>query len=529
MSHRPASPRRSTRPVRSAAAARTALIALALSAGLALPSAILAQQRFRSPVFDRFDSAVDLSYRTVRNLKGEDEELRLDVLMPPAPDTLRRRPLIVLIHGGGFVNGNRKTSLIRRFSEDFARRGYVAASISYRLGVAPTKTNNDYHEAMYRAQQDGRTAIRFLKRNADRFGIDTSQVFLMGTSAGAMTSLAVGYMDDEEVPAGVDRNRWGTLEGEGHEGVSSRVQAVVNLWGALPDHRWIKYGDAPLFNTGGTADKTVPYDSSYSYHGIGHGPLILFERCLSEGVPTGLRPFVGAGHTLDSDKKKLDTCLTSIADWLYTRLAMHGTSQGVRRWEKEIAAFDSLNRTVKYKKRSLLFLGSSYIRMWKNIREDLGQPRIIHRGFGGSNLSDVAYYIGLIVFPHKPKAVFMYVGNDITAGEKDKAPDQVLEHFKYVVRQLRSRYPTMPITWLEISPSERRWAAWDRVQEANRLIREYCAGDPNLHVISFAGSFLGPDGTPIKSLYLSDKLHYNEEGYRVWGRSIRDRVAAIAR
>jgi lysophospholipase L1-like esterase/dienelactone hydrolase len=487
------------------------------------------QQRFRTRVFDRFDSAVDLSYRTVQNLKGEQEELRLDVLMPPAPDTLRRRPLVVLIHGGGFVNGNRKTSLIRRFCEDFAKRGYVSASISYRLGVAPTKTDNDYYEAMYRAQQDGRTAIRFLKRNAERFGIDTSQVFLMGTSAGAMTSLAVGYMDDHEVPRGVDRSRWGTLEGLGHEGVSSRVQAVVNLWGSLPDHRWIKTGDAPLFNTGGTADKTVPYDSSYSYHGIGKGPAILFDRCLSEGVPTGLRPFVGAGHTLDSDKRKLDTCLTSIADWMYTRLAMHGSSQGVRRWEKEIAAFDSLNAVERYRKGSLLFLGSSYIRMWKNIREDLGQPRIIHRGFGGSNLADVAYYVTRIVYPHKPKALFMYVGNDITAGERDKAPDQVLEHFKYVVRQVRAKYPTLPITWLEISPSERRWAAWDRVQEANRLIREYCATDPNLHVIAFAGSFLGPDGTPIKSLYLPDKLHYNEEGYRVWGRSIREQVAAIAR
>ena len=492
-------------------------------------SAVQAQKRFRSPVFDRFDSAVDLRYGKATNWKGESEELRLDVLMPPFQDTMRRRPLVVFIHGGGFVNGNRKLSLVRMFCEDFARRGYVTASISYRLGIAPTKTNNDYYEAMYRAQQDGRTAIRYLRSQSERFGIDTSQVFLMGTSAGAMTSLAVGYMDDHEVPHGVDRSRWGTLEGEGYEGVSSRVQAVVNLWGSLPDNRWIKAGDAPLFNTGGTADKTVPYDSSYSYHGIGHGPLILFERCLSEGIPTGLRPFVGAGHTLGSDKKKLDTCLTSIADWLYTRLSMHGSSQGARRWDMEIKAFDSLNQAETYRSGSLLFLGSSYIRMWKNIRKDLGQPNIIHRGFGGSNLADVAYYVTRIVYPHQPKALFLYVGNDITAGEKDKAPDQLLEHFKYIIRQVRAKYPTLPITWLEISPSERRWAAWDRVQEANRLIREYCASEPNLHVIGFAGSFLGSDGTPIKSLYLPDKLHYNEQGYRVWGRSIREQVAAISR
>lgn len=503
-------------------------ICLCMALTFALLSKAQDHQRFKHEVFSRIDSSVNLTYGRALNIKGETEELKLDIFTPPAGDTLKKRPLLIFIHGGGFANGNRKLALGRSICETFARKGFVTASISYRLGIADPKSNNDYFEALYRAQQDGRGAVRYLRSRASEFGIDTSQIFVTGTSAGSMTSLALAYMDEHEVPAGIDRKKWGSLEGEsGPVGFSSKVHGVINNWGALPDTAWIDEGDVPLFNTGGTADKTVPYDNSYSYHGIGFGPLPLYERCLKTGIPTGLRPFEGAGHTLDGVKKKLDSCILEMGEWLYTRLNIHGSSQGVRRWEKDIAAFDSLNKVETYADGSVMFLGSSYIRMWTNIRKDLKQPNIIHRGFGGCNLADVAYYAERIVFPHQPRALFIYVGNDITAGARDKSPEQVLQLFKYVVRTIRQRYPDMPITWLEISPSERRWAAWDRVREANRLIREYCKSTPGLHSINSASYFLGQDGTPTKSLYLPDKLHYNEDGYKVWGKAIRKEVGSI--
>ena len=143
-------------------------------------------------------------------------------------------------------------------------------------------------------------------------------------------------------------------------------------------------------------------------------------------------------------------------------------------------------------------------------------------------MSDVAYYIKRIVYPHQPKAIFIYVGNDIVAGERDKSPEQVLELFKFTVKTIREKFPSIPVTWLQISPSEKRWTAWDRISEANEMIRQYCISQPNLHYISFAEHFLGTDGTPLKSLYLPDKLHYNEEGYKVWGKAIRSEVKRIA-
>lgn len=488
-------------------------------------------QRFKDMSFSKLDSAVDIPYGEALNIKNMQEKLMLDVFMP-ANDTLRERPVLIFFHGGGFQNGNRKLPMGQNICKQFASRGYVTVSVSYRLGIDKTKSDADYADALYRAQQDGRTAIRFLKAHAGKWGMDTAQFFITGTSAGAKTCLAIAYMDRSEIPAGVDLAKWGDIEGANtYRDVSSSVKGVINMWGGMINYSWIKEGDVPLYNTAGTMDKTVPYDSSYAYHGFKYGPFILYQRCLEQGIPTAWRPFYGLGHTLDSKKPALDSCFQEISDWLFKRLDVHKqvNDKGVKKWESEIARFDSLNAIESHGKDAILVIGSSYIRMWKNIREDLKYADVIHRGFGGSNLADVAYYAKRIIYPHQPKAIFFYVGNDIVAGDRDKTPLQVLELFKYVVGVVRQKYPTIPITWFAISPSEKRWAVWDKVQEANSLIQGYCASQPGLFFVSATDKFLGKDGKPITRLYLDDKLHYNEEGYKVWGKAIRKSVHQITK
>jgi lysophospholipase L1-like esterase/poly(3-hydroxybutyrate) depolymerase len=501
---------------------------------------VQAQNRYKSDVFSQIDSSLNITYGEAMNIKGEKETLLLDVFSPPKDDVLKLRPLVIFIHGGGFQNNSKTGKYSSMLCASFAKKGYVCASIDYRLGVEKSgfdsgkkvRSNNDYAEAMYRAQQDGKAAVRFFRRYADKYGVDSSQIFITGSSAGSKTCLAMAYLSQNEIPGGIDVAKWGSLEGSsGNEGYSSKVSGVMNAWGAMIDYKWIQKGDAPLFNTAGTKDKTVPYDSSFDYHGFKYGPYILFQHCLLVGVPTGWRPFINAGHTLDNNSSKQDSCINSMVAWLYTQLkTSKGKSEaGVWRWEKEMASFDSLNAVEKYNSKAIMFLGSSYIRLWKNIRTDLQYKDIIHRGFGGCNLVDVAYYVKRIVYPHNPKALFIYVGNDIVVSEKDKAPDQILELYKYVVQVVRQKYQKMPITFLAISPSEKRWASWDKVQEANALVKAYCASAPSLYFIDAGQSFLGEDGKPITSLYRDDKLHYNEEGYKVWGAAITKEVKRISK
>jgi len=162
-----------------------------------------------------------------------------------------------------------------------------------------------------------------------------------------MTALSVAYMDQDEIPSDIDQSKWGNLEGNGGSaGFSTKVQGVFNLWGSIIDYKWIKKGDAPLYNAAGLADLTVPYDSSYDYHSFKYGSLILYQHCLRLGIPTIWRPFYNAGHTLNNihgqgtagdSKLRQDTLLLSMEHWLFTQLKINEVNNNI-----------TINGTSKY-------------------------------------------------------------------------------------------------------------------------------------------------------------------------------------
>lgn len=494
-----------------------------------LNTALFAQQatRYQSFIFTTVDTAFNIQYGEAVNIKGQNEKLLLDIYQPPVSDTVKKRPLLIYVHGGGFQSNTKTSNFISLVCNGFAKRGYVAASIDYRLDINQPKSNKDYFEAMYRAVQDAKAAVRFFRRYADKYGIDTSQIFLIGQSAGAKTALHLAYLDQPEVPSFIDVNKMGTLEGNsGNDGYSSRVHGVINCWGAMVNYEWMNAGDVPLLNVAGTSDKTVPFDSSFDYHGFKYGSLILYERMLSLGIPTGWRPFYGSGHTLDNNKERQDSAHQDIAQWLFTRLKINMPDKPeVFRWEDEIKALEQLDVNEKYVEDAVLFVGSSYIRLWaNNMKADLKPFETINRGFGGSKLSDVSYYIKRLAYPHRFKAIVLYVGNDIVGNNLDKTPLQVLELVKYISKTIRQKYPTVPIFWNQVSPSEKRWAVWDKISEANTLIKDYCAQNSHMYFIEIAEKFLGKDGKPIIKYFREDKLHYNEAGYAIWAEIIKKQL-----
>ncbi len=467
-------------------------VALNLLIGIATVKAQEAK-RFKNEVFSSIDSVTDVQYGEAVNIKGEKQTLLLDVFTPHN-DSLKYRPLMIFIHGGGFQNNTKTGSYSSLICTGLAKRGYVTATIDYRLGVAKSKSDTAYYEALYRAVQDAKAAVRFFRRNADQYGIDTSQIFIMGSSAGAKTAMHLAYLRQNDVPDYI-ANKLGTLEGNsGNEGYSSKVNAVVNCWGAMMNFHWIQKGDVPLFNVCGLKDKTVPYDSSFSYHSFNYGGKILYYRALSVGVPTGYRPFENTGHTLDNNKLKQDSAYQDIALWLYSRLKYHAPAKPeIFKWEKEIETIENANKTFTEKgDNNILFIGSSYIRLWgENMAEDLAPIKAINHGFGGSKLSDVAYYIDrLIANQPNVNAVYLYVGNDIVGSELDKTPMQVLELVKYITIKVRNQFPEATIYWSEISPSEKRWKVWNKIQVANKLIKNFCVNENNLKFVETSTFYL---------------------------------------
>jgi predicted peptidase len=303
------------------------------------------QQRFLTSVFTNIDTVKNLQYGAAKSFADTTEKLLLDIYSPSA-DTLKKRPLIVFVHGGGFVGGDKAIGYPPLFCYGLAQKGYVVASINYRLGIAKPKSDANYFEAMYKGVQDAKAAIRFCKKNAGTYGIDSSMVFVMGASAGGMIALQLAYLDPAEIPDSIDVSVLGTLEGvRDNDGYSSAVKGVINCWGAMIDYRWMRAGDIPVFNVHGIADKTVPVDSSYSYHGFKYGSKVLYEHAKSLGIATGIELFENTGHTLDNNKTKQTGALEAVASWMFKQFFDTGFSQKV--WTSKHVEFNK-DSTLTY-------------------------------------------------------------------------------------------------------------------------------------------------------------------------------------
>jgi len=191
-----------------------------------------------------------------------------------------------------------------------------------------------------------------------------------------------------------------------------------------------------------------------------------------------------------------------------------------RRFESEIRAFADEDRASPPPKGALLCVGSSSIRMWHpTIREDLAPATVIPRGFGGSTMLDLLYYANRIVVPYEPRAILVYEGdNDIDEGVSSEAIRLLFDAFALAVR---SALPETRIYLLSIKPSPARWHLWDRMKEANRLLRSACEEDERLFFIDVAARMLDDKANPRAELFLEDGLHLNEAGYALWREEVR--------
>lgn len=184
------------------------------------------------------------------------------------------------------------------------------------------------------------------------------------------------------------------------------------------------------------------------------------------------------------------------------------------RFEKEIAAFEQEDRENPPPANPILFIGSSSIRMWKTLAEDMAPLPVINRGFGGSHASDAIYYFDRIVLPYRPKAIVFYEGdNDIASG---KPPQMVFDDFKTFVDLVRTNLPGTPVFYLPIKPSVSRWGVWNEMSEANQLIKEYTDKQKDLHYLDTASVMLDKNGVVRRDIFLDDNLHMNALGYDLW-------------
>jgi lysophospholipase L1-like esterase len=195
------------------------------------------------------------------------------------------------------------------------------------------------------------------------------------------------------------------------------------------------------------------------------------------------------------------------------------------RFEKEILAFEARDNTNAPPTNAVLFVGSSSIRMWRSVEQDLPEYRVMNRGFGGSEISDCIYYADRIVTPYKPDVIVFYAGgNDINAG---KSAETVFADFQTFVATAHEKLPKTHIAYISVAPNPARWHQIERVRKANELIQNYTRTDSRLSFINAYPHMLGADGNPKPDIFLKDNLHMNANGYAIWREIVRDHLREV--
>ena len=265
----------------------------------------------------------------------------------PVGDTVTKRPLIVLAHGGSFVGGDRTADVtVVRLCRLFAQRGYVTASIDYRLAsFAQIGDSSAIINEVIRALSDGKAAVRYFTKDAataNLYKIDTSRLFVGGNSAGAVMAMHYGYIDSvNETPGYLQTiiNNNGGLDGNsGNAGYKSKVNAVINLAGGLNIPSWVGPGNVPSVNAQGDQDATVPYNCADAVNGAvpvrlcGLGAIEPFYQ--SESILHRSHVFPGEGHVpwdnVAADFIYIDSMITNfLADNFVPSYAYCVTTTGI--------------------------------------------------------------------------------------------------------------------------------------------------------------------------------------------------------
>lgn len=229
---------------------------------------------------------------------------KADLYFPKEMEKGRKYPAVVIIHGGGFTGGQRDAVRERNIGGNLARNGYIGMSIDYLLSTGGRVT---WPQNLH----DCKIAVRWLRANAVRLQVDADHIGVIGGSAGGHLAAMVGLTVAAD---GLDPV-------EPYEGISSRVQCAVDLYGPAEFGSWhdvamlgkkfaeapelykqaspvtyVRKDSPPLLIMHGTGDKTVALEQSEK----------LAEACKKAGMQHEFVIVEGAPHSFHMQPKERD-------------------------------------------------------------------------------------------------------------------------------------------------------------------------------------------------------------------------------
>ena len=195
-------------------------------------------------------------------------------------------------------------------------------------------------------------------------------------------------------------------------------------------------------------------------------------------------------------------------------LVFLGNAQETVPFKDEVDALQNKYDTVYTPdQKTIVFTGSSSIRMWEDVDQRFPEHKIVNTGFGGSQATDLSYFIYDLILRFNPKKVFIYEGdNDVFA---KKRPNTIRRTIRQITDAIQRNDTTAQVVLIAAKPSIARWNLKRKYKRLNRKLQRLADDDPLVEYADVWNPML--DGKEVKQdIFIDDGLHMNAKGYQIW-------------
>jgi lysophospholipase L1-like esterase len=186
-------------------------------------------------------------------------------------------------------------------------------------------------------------------------------------------------------------------------------------------------------------------------------------------------------------------------------------------YETEVKQLEQQQVHQPAKPGSVVFYGSSSIRLWTTLAEDFSGLPVVNLGFGGSTLTACSWFFTRLVPPVRPGALVVYAGdNDLGDGQPVA---EVIHQFRCLRAQVDAHLGLIPFAFISIKPSPARWHLRQQICQINELVARELRERPHGLFVDVFSRMLEGDH-PRTELFAADGLHLSPAGYRLWTKLI---------